>query len=82
MQCIVGRIQPIRLCRPCVMHLHGPKNAGRAVQTDPALLRYASVTSNNVQQGVLKEAKCNNQQCQELWANNVVSVCTGLKIEF
>ena len=52
MQCIVGRIQPIRLCRPCVMHLRGPKNAGRAVQTDPALLRYASVTSNNVQQGM------------------------------
>ena len=32
--------------------------------------------------GRVKGGKCNNQQCQELWANNVVSVCTGLKIEF
>ena len=32
------RIQPIRLCKPCVMHVRGPNNVGRAVQTDPTLL--------------------------------------------
>ena len=41
-QCIVGRIQPISLCKPCVMSTRGPNNVGRAVQTDPTLLRYAS----------------------------------------
>ena len=28
--------------RPCVMRMRGPNNVGRAVQTDPTLLRYAS----------------------------------------
>ena len=42
LQCIVGRIQPISLCKPCVMSMRGPNNVGRAVQTDPTLLRYAS----------------------------------------
>ena len=43
LQCIVGRIQPISLCKPSVMSVRGPKNVGRAqVQTDPILLRYAS----------------------------------------
>ena len=42
MQCIVGRIQPISLCKPCIMSVRGPNNVGRAVQMDPTLLRYAS----------------------------------------
>ena len=42
LQCILGKIQPIRLWRPCVMSTHGPNNVGRAVQTDPTLLCYAS----------------------------------------
>ena len=42
LQCIVGRVQPISLCKPCVMSVRGPNNVGRAVQTDPTLLRYAS----------------------------------------
>ena len=42
LQCIVGRIQPISLCEPYVMSVRGPNNVGRAVQTDPTLLRYAS----------------------------------------
>ena len=29
----------------CVMSVHGPNNVGRAVQTDPTLLRYASAIS-------------------------------------
>ena len=42
LQCIMGRIQLISLCNPCVMSVRGPNNVGRAVQTDPTLLRYAS----------------------------------------
>ena len=42
LQCIVGRIQPISLCKTCVMSARGPNNVGRAVQTDPTSLRYAS----------------------------------------
>ena len=42
LQCIVGRIQPISLCKPCVMSVRGPNNVGRAVQRDTTLLRYAS----------------------------------------
>ena len=41
MRCIVGRIQPLSLCKPCVMSVRGPNNVGRAVRTDPTLLRYA-----------------------------------------
>ena len=37
LHCIVGRIQPIRLWRPCVMSVRGPSNVGRAVQMDPTL---------------------------------------------
>ena len=101
----VGRIQAISLCKPWVMSVRGPNNVGRAVQTDPTLLRYASAiteqkkfwellaekfdqfqtfaqqhatTSNNTQQGVQTDATCNIQQCWELLANNVASVCTGL----
>ena len=42
LQCIVGRIQPISLCNTCVMSVRGLNNVGRAVQTDPTFLRYAS----------------------------------------
>ena len=34
---------------------------------------------NNMQQGVETDATCNIQQCWELLANNVASVCTVLK---
>ena len=42
LQCMVGGIQPISLCKPYIMSLRGPNNVGRAVQTDPTFLRYAS----------------------------------------
>ena len=32
-----------------------------------------------MQQGVQKDVTCNSLQCWELFANNVASVCTGLK---
>ena len=37
-----GKKQPISLCKPSVMCVRGPNKVGRAVQTDPTLLRYAS----------------------------------------
>ena len=37
-------------------------------------------TSNNMQQGLQTDATCNIRQCWELLANNVASVCTGLKL--
>jgi len=42
LQCIVGRIQPISLCKLWVMSVRGSNKVGRAVQTNPTLLRYAS----------------------------------------
>ena len=47
---IVGRTQPITRCKPCVMSVRDPNNVGRAVQTDPTLLRYAS--------GITEQKKC------------------------
>ena len=39
----MGWIQPRRLWRPRVSRVRDPNNVGRAVQTDPILLRYALV---------------------------------------
>ena len=48
MQQLPTWIQPISLCKPCVMSVRGPNNVGRAVKTDPTLLRYASaITEQN-----------------------------------
>ena len=78
------------------MSMCGPNNVGRAVQTDPTLLRYASAITeqkkcwellaqkfdrsetlhNGIQQGVQMDATCNAQKCWEVFANNVVLVCT------
>ena len=54
LQCIVGRIQPIGLCNPCVMSVRGPYDVGRTVQTDPTLLGYASAITEQ-------------KKCWELW---------------
>ena len=83
------------------MHVRGPNSVGRAVQSDPTLLRSASAnteqkkfwellvqksdwfqTPNSMQQGVRTDATCNIQQCWELLAKNVASVCTRLKNSF
>ena len=37
-----------------------------------------ATTRNNMHQGVQTDATCNIQQCWELLADNVTSVCTGL----
>ena len=74
LQCIVRRIQPISLCKPCVISVRGPNNVGRALQTDPTLLRYASVITEQ-------------KKCWEMWAekfdrfqilrNNIQQHATG-----
>ena len=43
-------------------------------------LQQHATTSKNMQQGVQTDATCNIQQCWELLANNVASICTGLQI--
>ena len=79
LQCIVGRIQPISLCKPCVMSVRGPNNVGRAVQTDPTLLRYASVITEQKKCWDLLaqtldrfQTLCNNSQ-QHVTTSNRVS---------
>ena len=81
-QCIVGRIKPISVCKPCVMSVRGPNNAGRAVQTDPTLLRYASAIPGQKKCWELLAEKFDRFQTWRnilhVTSNNVVSVCTGL----
>ena len=79
-----GKKQPISLCKPCVMRVRGPNNFGRAVQTDPTLLRYASA--------IKKQQKCwellaqtltsFNFKTQHVISNNVAFVCTELNSTF
>ena len=79
LQCIVGRIQPISLCKPCVMSVRGPNNVGRALQTNPTLLRYASVITEQKKCWDLLaqtldrfQTLCNNSQ-QHVTTSNRVS---------
>ena len=78
LQCIVGRIQPISLCKPCVMSVRGPNNVGRAVQTDPTLLRYVSAITEQKKCWELLAEKfdrfqtlCNNTQQHPTTCNRV-----------
>ena len=78
LQCIVGRIQPISLCKPCIMSVRGPNNVGRAVQTDPTLLRYASAIREQKKCWELLAEKfdqlqtlCNNTQQHPTTCNRV-----------
>ena len=68
LQCIRGRIQPISLWKPSVMRVRGPNNVGRAVQTDPTLLRYASV--------IAEQKKCLESLAQSLIA------CESIRFSF
>ena len=76
--CIMGRIQPISLCNPCVMSVRGPNNVGRAVQTCPTLLCYASAITEQENCWELLAAKfdrfqtlCNNTQQHATTSNNM-----------
>ena len=50
LHCILGRIQPIWLWKPCVMSMRGPNNVGGPVHTDPTLLHNA--------QAITEQKKC------------------------
>ena len=78
LRCIMGRIQPITLCKPCVMSVRGPNNVGRVVQTDPTLLRYASAITEQKKCWEFLAEKCdrfqtlrNNTQQQATTCNKV-----------
>ena len=75
LQCIVGRIQLISLCKPCVMSVRGPNNVRRAVQTDPTLLRYASAITERLTGFKLCATTCNRvcKRTQRVTSNNVES---------
>ena len=72
LQRIVGRIQPISLCKPYVMSVRGPNNVARAVQTDPTLFDRFQTLRNNSQQ---HPATCNRvcKRTQHVTSNNVGS---------
>ena len=128
LQCIVGRIQTIRLCKPFVMRMRGSNICWKSCENGYNIscatfwrsrnkrnvriltfLLYPSACTtlptklgswlnsltgfqpfpNNSQQhatdiqqhattGVQTDATCNIQQCWELFANNIASVCKGL----
>ena len=46
LQCIVGRMQNMRPCKLCLIRVRGLNNVGKAVQTDPTSLRYASAITD------------------------------------
>ena len=78
LKCIVGRIQPTSLCNPCVMSVRGPNNVGRAVQTCPTLLCYASAITEQKKCWELLAGKfdrfqtlCNNTQQLPTTCNRV-----------
>ena len=79
-----GKKQPISLCKPSVMCVRGPNKVGRAVQTDPTLLRYASAITEqqNVGSCWLKSLTSFNSNTQHVISNNVAFVCTELNSTF
>ena len=71
-QCTVERIQPISLCNPCVMSVRGTQNVGKAVQTDPTLLRYTSaITEQKKCWELLAEKLSNFAQQHATTSNNM-----------
>ena len=77
LQCIVGRIQPISLCNPCVMSARCPNNVGRAVQTDPTLLRYATAITEQKKCWELLAEKFDRFQLCATTRNNIQQLATG-----
>ena len=78
----VHRGKPISLCKPCVMSVRGHNNVGRAVQTDPTLLRYASAITEQKKCWELLAEKFdrfqtlrNNTQQQPTTCNRVDATC-------
>ena len=58
----------------------GQKNVGSFWHKSFTGFKLCATTSDNMQQGVQTDATCNIQQCLELLANNLASVCTQPKM--
>ena len=73
------QVKRLAMCKPTqqlptlLARLHGAKNL-----TSFNLSSTVHNTRKNMKQGVQTGATCNIQQCWELLANNVASVCKGL----
>ena len=75
---LVIRIQPISLCKPCLMSVRGPNNVGTAVQTDATLLRYAStITEQKKCWELLAESLTGFKLCATTHNNNIQKHATG-----
>ena len=79
LQCIMGRIQPIRLWRPCVMHVRVPNNVGKAVQTDPTLLHYASAITEEIR--VLRSCWLKSLTCFKLCSTTHNNLQQGVQTD-
>ena len=79
---VASLVKPLANGRNIVAWPTTPKNVGsRCVCLHLAKsltgFKLNATTPNNMQQGVQTNETCNIQQCWELLANNVTSVCTG-----
>ena len=70
----------IQHCCATLRRSRNERNVGSFWLKSLTGFKLCATTRNNMQQGVQTDATCNIQQCWELLANNVASVCTGLKI--
>ena len=79
----VGRAvhaDPTLLCYASAIKEQKKNNVGSCwFKSLTSLKRCATTTPNNIQHGVQMDATRNTQQCWQLLANNVASICTGLK---
>ena len=75
----VGRaVQTIQHCCATLRRSRNKRNVGSCWLKSLTSFKLCATTSNRMQQGVQTDATCNIQQCWELLANNVPSVCSGL----
>ena len=74
LHCIMGRLQPISLCKPRVMRVRCPNNVGRAVQTDGSnivALRFGSCWLDSLTSFKLCSTPLNNKQQHAIGCANV-----------
>ena len=69
----------IQHCCATLRRSRNKRNVGSCWLKSSTGFKLCATTRNNMQQGVQTNAPCNIQQCWELLADNVASICTGLK---
>ena len=77
LRCIVGRIQPIGLCKPCVISVRGPNNAGSVCMGLPTLLGPRTLITHGLQRlmgCIVPTMHCRSQHCWELLRPFALSV--------